>query len=413
MLTQFYPPFIGGEEQVVRNLSTELAARGHRVSVITIGTPELPVREVMDGVQVYRLRSTAQRMPGLYGANGRSHAPPLPDPELSIGIRQVVAHEKPQIVHAHNWLVHSFLPIKHWSGAKLALSLHDYSFVCATKKLLYEGELCDGPGPVKCLRCASAHYGRLKGSITAGANWGMNLVERRLVDLFLPVSLATVTGNQLDSLRLPYRIIPNFLPDTVAGTPTDSYVAQLPEGDFLLFAGALGAYKGVDVLLEAYSMLQSPPPLVLIGYDTAESPLRTTELPPGVRVLKNWPHAAVMEAWRRSTVAVVPSLVRETFGMVALEAMSAGRPVIASRIGGLPEVVRDGETGLLVEPGNARDLVQAIDCLLSDPALRDRMGAAALRHVEQYSAGVVVPCFEDTYREMLSPRPGNGGTQCD
>jgi glycosyltransferase involved in cell wall biosynthesis len=88
-------------------------------------------------------------------------------------------------------------------------------------------------------------------------------------------------------------------------------------------------------------------------------------------------HDAVLAAWRRSAVGVVPSITPETFGLVALEAMSAGVPVVASRVGGLPDVVADGETGILVADRRPEAFAAAIATLLDDAALRERMGEAA------------------------------------
>lgn len=405
MLTQFYPPYIGGEEQVVQNLSVELAARGHNVAVATLEYEGLPECETVRGVRIYRLRSSVQRASWLYQDRSRHHAPPVPDPELCLGLLRVVRRERPHVVHAHNWLIHSFLPIKSMSGAGLALSLHDYSFICATKKLLYRGEPCDGPGVRKCVDCSAAHYGSVKGTVTAAMNWAMGGVERRLVDIFLPVSEATALDNRLAAYGVPYRVIPNFLPPPEAvDASTQSYLNQLPEGGFIMFAGALGAYKGIDVLIQAYAGLDQKLPLVLIGYETAESPLQTRSLPAGVHVLRDWPHAAVMEAWRRSTLAVIPSLVKETFGMVALEAMSMGSPVIASNLGGLPEVVVDGVTGLMVEPGRVEELRTAMSRLITHAQLRARLASAAKLHAERFSADAVVPRFEDVYSKLGGTR---------
>ena len=78
-----------------------------------------------------------------------------------------------------------------------------------------------------------------------------------------------------------------------------------------------------------------------------------------------------------------------------------GRPVVASRIGGLPEIVLDGETGLLVPPGDWRTLRGAIQCLLDDPAQRERMGALARQRVVEFQARAVVPRIEQVYQEVL------------
>jgi glycosyltransferase involved in cell wall biosynthesis len=237
----------------------------------------------------------------------------------------------------------------------------------------------------------------------------MGFAERATVDAFLPVSLATAEGNGLIGSRLPYRVIPNFVPDDI-GEPTgppDPRLADLPDAPFLLFVGDLTPSKGVDVLLRAYAGLAAPPPLVLIGRKTPETP---TALPPGVSMHASWPHAAIMDAWRRSLVGLAPSVWPDPCPTVAMEAMATGRPVIAARVGGLSDIVADGETGLLVPPGDAEALRRAMARLIDDPALRERMGAAARRRVTAFQAGDVVPRIEQVYRELLvagAPAPAH------
>ena len=162
---------------------------------------------------VYRLRGLAQRATWLYKDDERRHAPPLPDPETTWGLREVLQREQPQIVHAHNWLIHSYLPLEPLHDARLVITLHDYSLVCVQKRLMRFDAPCDGPGLRKCLECAAHHYGRAKGSVTYFGNLAMSAWERRAVDLFLPVSKAVAEGNRLDEYGLPYQVIPNLLPE--------------------------------------------------------------------------------------------------------------------------------------------------------------------------------------------------------
>jgi Glycosyltransferase len=400
MLTQFfYPPTVGGEERHVADLSSELAARGHDVSVVTLWQKGYPEFEISQGIRIYRVRSTVQRLGMLFSESDRPYAPPFPDPELTRTLRRILLAEHPDIVHAHNWIIHSFTPLKAWSKAKLVVSLHDYSLVCVQKRLMRHEVPCSGPGLTKCLECGTRFYGTFKGIPSTLANFFWGEQERRVVDMFLPVSQAVVEGVQLERHRTPYRIIPNFIPATIETAKADSEVllSKLPAGDFMLFVGDVTADKGAEVLLRAYAELNTEVPLVLIGRPfIAES-----DLPANVFLLGRWPHDAVMAAWQHCLFGLVPSIVAETFGIVALEAMFMGKPVIAARSGGLPDVVVDGETGFLVAPGESQPLGQAMQRLLDDPELRQQMGIKARQRAEEFQAKAVVSRFEVVYEELL------------
>jgi glycosyltransferase involved in cell wall biosynthesis len=401
MLAQFYPPKVGGEERHVRNLSIELAARGHDVTLATLWHQGMEEYEIDQGVRIYRIRATVQRVSMLFSEQSRQYAPPFPDPEALLALQRIVQRERPEIVHAHNWIVHSFVPLKHWSKARLIVTLHDYSLVCVQKRLIYHNSLCNGPALTKCIGCASNFYGPAKGIPTLLANrmWGQ--FERQCVDMFLPVSQAVADGTQLARYDTPYRVIPNFVPDNVSTLrdESDPRLLQLPQGDFLLFVGDVVRDKGVDILLKAYRQLDSHIPLILIGRLGHDL---TQDFPPNVRVLQDWPHAAVMAAWHRCTLALVPSICSDACPTVVMEAMSTGHPVIGSRIGGLVDIVADGETGLLVTPENAEELCVAIRRLLNNPDERRQMGHAALQRVVAFQAQTVVPRIEQIYQDILT-----------
>lgn len=399
MLAQFYPPAIGGEERHVRNLSIELAARGHQVSLATLWHKGQAAFEVDLGVRIHRIRGTMQRASVLFSELGRQYAPPFPDPEALLALRRIIMQEQPQIVHAHNWIIHSFTPLKTWSKAKLVVTLHDYSLSCVQKRLTYRNEICDGPTLSKCLRCAGDFYGAAKGIPSTLSNWYWGKVERRMVDMFLPVSQAVAVGTQLNTSHIPYRVIPNFVPDNlcILGNDADPHIAQLPEEDFLLFVGDVRRDKGIEVLLRAFAGMKSPIPLVLIGRLSNALPLG---FPPNVLALQGWPHEAVMSAWKRCTIAIVPSIWHDPCPTVAMEAMSMGKPVIASRSGGLSDIIVDGESGILVEPGDPIALRNAIHYLLDHPEQRASMGNMAKQRVIEFQAKTVVSRIEQVYREL-------------
>jgi glycosyltransferase involved in cell wall biosynthesis len=402
MLAQFYPPAIGGEERHVRNLSIELVARGHDVSVVTFLQEGTAKFECDQGVKVYRVGASMQRLSALFADKERRHAAPFPDPETLWALRRIIRHEPPDIVHAHNWFVHSFIPLKAWSKAKLVVTLHDCSLVCAKQSFVYREALCSGPGLTKCMRCAVEHYGAARGVPITLANWVGGKVEHQTVDMFLPVSRAITEATQLAKHGLPYRVIPNFIPDDISMSLDDAnpLLAHLPQDDYLLFVGDVRRGKGAEVLLRAYTEMESQIPLVLIGRLGTDF---SVSLPPNVHLLQSWPHGAIMSAWSRCTIALVPSIVLDACPTVALEAMSMGRPVVASRIGGLPDIVVDGKTGFLVTPGDALMLRQAIQHLLDNAALRERMGAMAKKRVVEFEARTVVSRIEQVYQEVVQP----------
>jgi glycosyltransferase involved in cell wall biosynthesis len=229
----------------------------------------------------------------------------------------------------------------------------------------------------------------------------MSAAECTAVDTFISVSDATGEGNGINGTQITHQVISNFLPPTVHGaTPgeIEPYLAQLPAEEFLLFVGDLRPIKGLGVLLDAYAGLLDAPPLVLIGKTWPDTP---TELPRNTFMLGKWPNYAVLEAWQRSKIGLVPSVWPEPFGIVVIEAMAGGSPVIASRIGGIPEIVADGETGILVPPGDPVALRQALETLLCDENLCRKMGLAAKRRAAEFDANAVVPCIEAIYRRVL------------
>lgn len=401
LLSQFYPPVIGGEERHVRNLGAALARRGHRVCVGTLKRPGSPNREMDGAVRVHRLSGTLQRLSGIHADLERRHAPPFPDPELALALRRLVAREQPDIIHAHNWIYASFLPVKAASGVPLVVTLHDYGLVCAKKNFMHFGtRLCGGPALTKCLPCATRHYGAAKAAVTTLGNWASGFAARRTVDRFIPVSHAVARHTGLTRGDAPYEVIPNFVPDDVdAPGLEDPCLRELPGDGYILFVGDMMRLKGIDVLLTAYAGLQRAPPLVLIGRRAPDTP---TTFPPNVHVVGTWPHSAIMHAWRRSLFGVLPSVGPEACATVVMEAMACGKAVVASDIGGMPDIVDHDETGLLVPPGDAQALGRAMQALLDDRTLLAQLGTASLARVGRLKAGAVVTRIERLYSDVLS-----------
>jgi glycosyltransferase involved in cell wall biosynthesis len=430
MVTQFYPPTIVAQEKVIQDLSNELISRGHHVAVATLGQEGEPWRSDISDVRVYRIRSSFGRLYRGYVDPLHRHVPPVVDPEAMADLRRVIRVEKPDIVHGNDWLIHSLLPLKRRDGPGLVVTLHDYSLVCANKRLIRGGEACNGPAAVKCLRCSSAYYGTLKGSAITLGNRAMTAAERALVDMFLPVSQAVADAAGLRQRGNPHVVIPNFVPSVqdprlgLDGDLSDAQsqvLAELPS-EFVFFAGDIVADKGVGVLLKAHESLESMPmqrhpPLVLMGpvldadlLARAVGPIRANHprllsaaMGP-VRVFGPQPHEVVFRALRQCTVAVLPSLVPEASSLVVVQAMRAGRAVIAANIGGLPELITDGEDGILVAPGDVSALRDALARVLGNPEFRTQIGAAARQRAAEFAAERLVPQIEQSYAEVLEAR---------
>ena len=149
MISQFYPPIVGGEESLVQDLSRSLAGRGHDVAVATIRHGDSPAIERNGSLTIYRFTPTTARLSALYGEDRRRHAPPIPDPEGSLALRRIIALQQPDVIHAHNWLAHSLVPLTWFDDRPLVHSLHDYSLICATKRLMHFGRNCSGPAIAK------------------------------------------------------------------------------------------------------------------------------------------------------------------------------------------------------------------------------------------------------------------------
>jgi glycosyltransferase involved in cell wall biosynthesis len=402
LLTQFYPPVIGGEERHVRNLALALVRRGHDVSVVTQWNPKSQSREVDNGVKIHRLRGTMRRASWLFSETDRPHAPPFPDPELVLGIARIFKSEPPDIVHAHNWMVHSYTPLRCLFDAPLIVTLHDYSLICPKKTLLRNGRLCEGPTTLKCLPCAAQLYGVTKGAVTTLGCVAMAYLERRNVDMFVSVSRAVAELNRLEESTVTSQVISNFIPEDFESSNTDLYpIAKDLPPEYILFVGDLRECKGIQVLYDAYRRLRHAPQLVLIGRPTPETP---KEQPRGVQIFNNWPHAAVMHAWRNCLFGVAPSTWAEPSATVIMEAMAMGKPMIVTEMGGSPDIVADGRTGLVVPPNDPIALADAMQRLLDDAELRTGMSEACHGWVKKFRARAVVDQIEAAYQALLDKR---------
>jgi glycosyltransferase involved in cell wall biosynthesis len=388
-VSNFSLPVAGGMEVYVDGLSAELAGRGHEVHLATLtrGATLTDPR-----VEAHPIGTLSARVIH-YDRADRPFPPPLPDPLARRQLAELVDRLDPDVVH-----VHSALGLSLPAHIKpTVLTLHDYAAACQLGTLWTAGgQVCTGPSVARCVSCGSHTYGPARSAaMTVATAVGRRFSKPDAV-LALSEQVRRVMSTYCDT---DIEVIPGFY------RPPEPVLEPegLPDGPFALFAGDPREHKGIGVLLDAWRHT------CLVGLGLVIATTRPIErpLPSGVRCLSLRPEA-MGKAWQRATVAVVPSLWAEPFGLVAVEALAAGTPVVAFRSGALPEIVTDGVDGLLVEPGDSRALAEAVASLADQPDVLKSMGSAAISAAERFAPGSIVPRIEAVYRRVIASARSRG-----
>jgi glycosyltransferase involved in cell wall biosynthesis len=396
-LAQFYPPVIGGEERHVRNLSVELAARGHEVHVASLDVGQPPVAD--DGVTVHPLPNLGVHVPALYPTADRPLALPVPDPFVTRALSRLVSAVRPDVVHAHNWIINSYLPLSAARRLPLVYSLHDYSHICPNKRLMYLGEeLCSGPGLRKCFTCTTDWYGAGRGPVIQSMVRSGRPVRNRVVDVFTLVSTYVGEANQLSAQGVRWQVVPNFVPDSLLSLGPVPRDEALPASDYLFYAGDLSEQKGVGTLLAAYARLDpaTRPPLLMVG----RAAMDLSGLPEGARAEEKWDHDRVVSGFAHARAAVLPSAWPDPCPTTVLEAMALGAPLVTTHMGGIADMVVDGDSALVVPPGDVAATADALGRMLSEDGLGERLAAQARVEVQRYLQSRVAADLEEIYGSM-------------
>lgn len=220
----------------------------------------------------------------------------------------------------------------------------------------------------------------------------------RKVDAF--IALTEFNKSKIIEAGVPPEKIfvkPNFLADTPQKIHDD-------RENYALFLGRLSAEKGLDTMLEVWKDFHSIP-LYILG----EGPERKTQeffaqqhKIHSARFLGRKPHPECKEMLLRAQALLMPSVCYEGFPMTVLEAFACGTPVIASRLGSLGEILEDGVTGLLFEPGNAQDLAEKVNWLWEHPEEARRMGESARKAFEEnYTAEKNYEMLIEIYQKTI------------
>jgi len=322
-------------------------------------------------------------------------------------MRRAIELFRPDIVHLH--CIHHQLSesvLKPLSGVPTVFTAHEYKIVCPISiKLMPGRRICEDPfGPLcRAKRCLSwPHYAqamlRLRLYADDWRNVSAFIAPSRYVERQLRANGITRVETLLNCID------PSFAP-----------LPRAVEGDTVLFLGRLTAIKGVECLLKAFNDVSArrPSARLVIAGDGPDAGLfkaLAAELGLGsaVSITGKVSRDEVARLCATSKLLVAPSIWPEPFGLVALEAMASGMPVVASRAGGLQEVVSDGVTGILVAPNNPAELASGIMHILEDDTLRARMEKSAQKAVPGWSEAAHVAGLTGIYERLIAGTRGGG-----
>ena len=443
---QFVPEFSAGTEVLTYHTARELKKRGHDVRVVT-GFPETrPLTDserfdsyVHDGIPVARFRHQH-----LVPMGGQKNVVELEysNQLFATWFRRYLDNWRPDVVHVFHLrrLTASLIEACRDAGVPIVMTPTDFFLVCPTDKLLLpDDSLCQGPDDdgVNCLQhiVESSQSGIVRKLFRAVPRplvaAGIRVADSSALRSTRPFSWVSALHarseflqrrmNDIDRMIVPTKLMEHILTERgmhPAKIRLCRYGVEVPyisrEGALrrgtatalrVGFIGTLKKLKGAHVLLAAVGLLRSESLVEVDIYgDLATDPTYGRELmnlavgDSRVRFRGTFPNDRIGAVLSELDVLIVPSLWYENTPLVVYSAQAAGCPVVASNLGGLAEVVRDGEDGMLFEPGDSRSLASAIDRLAQDRVFLHSLAANARqpKSVPEYADEV-----EAIYREVV------------
>lgn len=390
-LNSFYPPHVGGGAELILQRSVEgFQQRGHEVAVLVTGPQAGLVPEQVNGVRVYRagLKNfywpLTQQRPGPLARFGW-HFRDQYNGAMRAPLRQVLQQEKPDLVVSHNlsgWSIAAWDEIRA-SGVPIVQVLHDMYLLCPKNTLFKKGRSCQQ----LCGSCAALRRPHAELSTRVDAVVG---VSQYLLDTLLGKGYFR---------GVPTQVIHNssLIDGSTAG-------ATSPRQDDVVrfgYMGTLSENKGVGWLIEQFQRLSLNATLTIAGKGQLdyEAQLKAMADPQKVRFVG---YQKPADFYRDIDVFVAPSLWAEPFGMVAVEACAFQKPVIATRMGGLPEIVRDGVNGLLCNAEDRDSLGRALQRLHDDAELRQRLSLLSRTAVaDLLSMDTLLDAYQGLFERVL------------
>jgi glycosyltransferase involved in cell wall biosynthesis len=325
-------------------------------------------------------------------------------------IGELINYSKPDIAHLHVFQ-HQLSPSIIWElkkhGIPIVHTIHDLKIICPNYIMLTQGKVCERCINGQFYNCALHKCSKdsLMNSIvlTIEAYLHKFLKTYSYVDAFISPSkfyLTMLEKFNINRSKLFYA--PNFL-DVNEFKPMYN-----TDEDYIIYFGRLSEVKGIFTLVDAVSKLPQIK-LVIVGTGSMESLLKekieSLSLAERIKIVGYKSGNELYDLIKRSKFVVLPSEWYENAPYSVLEAMALGKPIIGSRIGGIPEMVNDGINGCLFEPSNAEDMASKIDLLYSNKQLIKKMGQESRRIVEQlYSSGKYYEQVKDIYSNLLNKK---------
>jgi glycogen(starch) synthase len=378
LVCDFFPPTPGGLEAHVQRLAYELLKRGHEIAIVTGTDLAAPLP---GGALIVSTGTLLGSFPQLFQDNARQYPPPWPDAIFRRTVRDVANWWQPDVIHAHGWSAFS----SYWPGSQpLVVTLHDHGLRCPKKSLLRDaGECLSGCG-TRCLKCSGQPIvKRLLMAAMLGHSASALAVH---TSRFIAVSQSVARRvAELGIAKPAIEVVPNFINvgnETVAA-PTGPLT--------VLFVGPDSLHKGRAVAIDAFSRMPSGLARLHLAGSGTQVKMR------GITNLGYLQGAALSQQYQTASVVLVPSVWPDPCPTVVLEAMASARPVIGSRIGGIPDLIEHGRSGLLVAPNDAAALADCLLRVLTDHRMRQQLGDGARARVVQFDSTTVIPQIEKIY----------------
>ena len=305
--------------------------------------------------------------------------------EVTQRIAELVDKERPQVAHLHNiyhQLTPSIIPVLKKHGVKVVLTLHDCKLVCPMYQMLWQGEVCNA-----CHGKAFWHAAARScpdGSRSKGLLLAAEAYWHRLVGSYSQVDLFISPSRFLAELVSTYRVERSKVAVVPNGAELDRFETHGEDQGYALFMGRITEEKGVRTLARAHQILSrgngGPLALKVAGDGPLKDELSAAY--PDVEFLGYRSGRDLYSLVEKAAMVVVPSEWNENCPMTVLEAGAAARPVIGSELGGIPELIEDGVTGLIFPAKNVEALAERLAELAADPQRRREMGQAARRRIE-------------------------------